>query len=151
MLVYPQPYGIKARNFLSWINFNISCFSQTCFTLDTNRRCLQTARPQSKIPDQHLTSQSYRNFEHWYSCRQRMIYMYVWWSAWTRDIFQRFSSSWSPRTFSHAPTSGIFRSSCLSHSLLCIFSRTCVILMSVRYLCHFMYCTDHYWKKITYW
>ena len=76
-----------------------------------------------------------------------MIYMYVWWSAWTRDIFQRFSSSWSPRSFSHAPTSGISRGSCLSHSLLCIFFRTCVRLMSVRYLCHFMYCTDHYWKK----
>ena len=76
-----------------------------------------------------------------------MIYMYVWWSAWTRDIFQRFSSSWSPRSFSHAPTSDISRGSCLSHSLLCIFFRTCVRLMSVRYLCHFMYCTDHYWKS----
>jgi hypothetical protein len=54
---------------------------QTCFTLDTKRRYLQTARLASKVPDQHLTSQSHCNSEHSYSCRQRVVY--VGWSTWT--------------------------------------------------------------------
>jgi hypothetical protein len=72
---------------------------QTCFTLDTMRRCLQTASIQSKEPDQHLMSQSHCNSEHWYSCRQRMIY--VGWSTWIiwHTVFQRFSSLWSPRSY----------------------------------------------------
>jgi hypothetical protein len=51
-------------------------------------------------------SQSHRNSEHWYSCRQRMVMVYVRWSAWTSDIFQRFSSNWSMWSCSHDPTSG---------------------------------------------
>jgi hypothetical protein len=79
---------------------------QTCFTLDTKRRCLQTARLQSKVPDQHLMSQSHRNSEHWYSCRQRMVY--VGWSTWTmwHTVFQRFSSIWSPQSYPYV----LFRS-----------------------------------------
>jgi hypothetical protein len=34
-------YGIKARNFFHWTNYDISWPRQTCFTVDTNRRCLQ--------------------------------------------------------------------------------------------------------------
>jgi hypothetical protein len=33
---------------------------QTCLTLATNRRCLQTARHLSKVPDQHPVSKSRR-------------------------------------------------------------------------------------------
>jgi hypothetical protein len=48
-------------------------------------------------------SQSHRNSEHWYSCRQRMVY--VGWSAFTSDTFQRFSSNCSIWSWSHDPTS----------------------------------------------
>ena len=102
-------YGIKARNcsLLDQLRYFLAC--RPCFTLDTNRRCLQTARSQRKVPDQHLMSQSDRNYEHWYSCRQRVVY--VRWLAWTSDIFQRFSSSWSTLSCSCVPTSGYIEKS----------------------------------------
>ena len=60
--------------------------------------------------------------------------VYIRWSAWTSDIFQRFSSSWSSQSCLHDPTSGISRCPCLSHSLICILFRTCEI--------------DEYWLSI---
>jgi hypothetical protein len=60
-LICPQPVWNKSKEL--FLAGPTSIFPgldnrHTCFTLDTNRRCLQTTCPQSKVPDQHLMSQS---------------------------------------------------------------------------------------------
>jgi hypothetical protein len=140
-------FMLTIRHMSSVANSSInvqSCDATLTVGADLNRRCLHTASPQSKVPNQHLMSKSHRSPEHWYSCWQRMVY--VGRSAWTSDMYQRVSSSWSPWSYSYDPTFGISRGPCLSYSLICI-SSGFMRLMTVRYFCHFMYCTDHYCQQ----
>jgi hypothetical protein len=106
-LVCPQPVCNEGKELFftgPTLIFPGIDYRQTYFTLNTNRRCFQTGYLHNKVPKQHLMSQSHRNSEHWYSCRQRMVY--VRWLAWISDIFQRFSSNWNLWSCSHDPTSG---------------------------------------------
>jgi hypothetical protein len=112
-------YRIKARNcsLLDQLRYFLASTTKKPDShLTPTENVFKTACPQNKVPNQYLMSVT----SQLWTLILRYLMVYVRWSAWTNDIFQRLSSSWSPRSSSHAPTSGIYRGPCLSHSLICI-------------------------------
>jgi hypothetical protein len=129
--------------FVTWVETKIRTEIWQCYIPVNSIVAEHGAKLCENLPTSHVLTECHNSSATVISQLLSVTVVYVGWSTWTSDMFQRFSSSWSPWSSSHDPMSGISRGPCLSHNnVLYTLNRQLYNVYKLEWSAHFL-CTGH--------